>query len=64
VAASLDEIFSSLLTAGLRIEAFHEYTAMPWEAIPHLAAMGEGYLLPKGRERLPMMFSIAARKAT
>ena len=59
---SLDEIFSSILNAGLRIEAFHEYTTMPWEPIPGLVSTKAGYALPMGRERLPMMFSIAARK--
>ncbi len=60
---SLDEIFSSILAAGLRIEAFHEYTAMPWEPISHLVSTAAGYALPERRERLPMMFSIAARKS-
>jgi hypothetical protein len=62
-AHSLDEILSSILTPGLHIEAFHEYTAIPWEPIPHLVSTATGYALPHGRERLRMMFSIAARKA-
>jgi 2-polyprenyl-3-methyl-5-hydroxy-6-metoxy-1,4-benzoquinol methylase len=60
---SLDEIFSSILNVGLRIEGFHEYTAMPWKPIPNLVSTPAGYALPDGRERLPMMFSLAARKA-
>lgn len=59
---SLDEIFTSLLAAGLQIEAFHEYTAMPWEPIPNLVKTPAGYALADGNERVPMMFSIAARK--
>lgn len=60
---SLDEILSSVLSAGLTIEAFHEHTAMPWKPIPGLVATESGFALPTGRERVPMMFSLAARKA-
>lgn len=61
---SLDEILSSILGAGLTIEAFHEHTAMPWKPIPSLVVTDGGFALPTGRERVPMMFSLAARKAT
>ncbi|PRY68435.1 methyltransferase family protein [Glaciihabitans tibetensis] len=59
---SLDEIFTSILTAGLGIEAYHEYTAMPWKPIPQLVSTDAGFALPTGRERVPLMFSIVARK--
>ena len=59
---SLDEILTSILHTGLHIEAFHEYTAMPWKPIPQLVPTNAGFALPDGRERLPMMFSLAARK--
>lgn len=60
---SLDEILSSVLSAGLTIEHFHEYTSMPWKPIPSLVDTEAGFALPTGRERVPMMFSLAARKA-
>ena len=60
---SLDEILSSVLSAGLTVEAFHEHAAMPWKPIPRLVATELGFALPTGRERVPMMFSLAARKA-
>lgn len=59
---SLDDIFTSILAAELQIEAFHEYTAMPWEPIPNLVKTPAGYVLADGNERVPMMFSLAARK--
>ena len=60
---SLDEILSSILDAGLTIESFHEHSAMPWKPIPGLVSTELGFALPTGRERVPMMFSLAARKA-
>jgi hypothetical protein len=59
---SLDEIFTAILSAGLTIEAFHEHVAMPWKPIPQLVPTSAGFALPNGRERVPLMFSIAARK--
>ena len=59
---SLDEIMTSLLDVGLTIESFHEHTHMPWKPIPSLVETGKGFALPSGRERVPLMFSLAARK--
>ena len=59
---SLSEIFEALLHAGLSILAFDEHTTIPWKALPSLIPTPEGYVLPSGRERLPLMFWIAARK--
>lgn len=61
-AHSLDEIFTAVLTAGLTIEAHHEYAAMPWKPIPNLVSTDDGFARADGRERVPMMFSLAARK--
>lgn len=61
---SLSEIFEALLHAGLSILAFDEHTTIPWKALPSLIPTPEGYVLPSGRERLPLMFSIAARKSS
>lgn len=59
---SLAEILGSVIGAGLTIEAFHEHTTMPWRGLPSLVQTAEGYALPSGRERLPLMFSLAARR--
>ena len=60
---SLDEILSAVLDAGLTIESFHEHQAMPWKPIPSLVSSPAGFVLPRGRERVPMMFSLAARRS-
>jgi SAM-dependent methyltransferase len=59
---SLDEILSALLQSGLAIEHFHEYKAMPWKPVPSLVETPAGFALASGRERVPLMFSVAARK--
>lgn len=59
---SLAEILGAVLGAGLVIESFDEHTTMPWKALPSLVKTPDGYALPNGRERLPLMFSLAARR--
>lgn len=59
---SLAEILGAVLGAGLIIESFGEHTTMPWKALPSLVQTPEGFALPSGRERLPLMFSLAARR--
>lgn len=59
---SLSEILGALLRAGLTILSFDEHTTIPWKALPSLVATPEGFVLPSGRERLPLMFSVAARR--
>ncbi|MGV8881843.1 MAG: class I SAM-dependent methyltransferase [Rhodoglobus sp.] len=61
---SLSDILGALLRAGLTILSFDEHTTIPWKALPSLIPTPEGFVLPSGRERLPLMFSIAARKTT
>ncbi|WP_231727597.1 MULTISPECIES: class I SAM-dependent methyltransferase [unclassified Rathayibacter] len=61
---SLSEILGSLLRAGLTIVSFDEHTTIPWKALPTLVPTAEGFVLPDGRERLPLMFSVAARKSS
>ena len=50
---SLAEILTSVLGAGLTIEAFDEHTTMPWKSIPQLIRTSDGFALPSGRERAP-----------
>ncbi|SMH48989.1 Methyltransferase domain-containing protein [Rathayibacter oskolensis] len=59
---SLAEILGAVLGAGLTIVAFDEHTTLPWKALPSLVPTADGFALPSGRERLPLMFSLAARR--
>lgn len=59
---SLSEIIQALLAAGLVITAFDEGTTIPWKALPTLMSTPEGYVLPDNPERVPLEFSIVARR--
>lgn len=59
---SLSEIFTALLGAGLRIEAFGEHRSMPWKALPGLVLTDQGWMLPDGGPDIPLMFSVIARR--
>lgn len=61
---SLAEIFGAVLGAGLTVLAFDEYTTIAWKSLPSLVQTPDGYALPEGRERLPLTFSLTARKPT
>ncbi|GAA4156073.1 class I SAM-dependent methyltransferase [Gryllotalpicola daejeonensis] len=58
----LSEIIGVLLEAGLTIEAFGEQDTLPWKALSFMVAEGDSWVLPEGRDRTPMTFSLAARK--
>ncbi|WP_240977261.1 class I SAM-dependent methyltransferase [Planctomonas sp. JC2975] len=64
---SLSEILGALLNEGLLIEAYGEQDTLPWKALPFMIETDPGgpqdgnWVLPRGRERMPMTFSIAAR---
>jgi SAM-dependent methyltransferase len=59
----LQEIFGALLEAGLQIEMFHEHDSLAWRLWPCLEYDGNRmYRLPKDRIRLPLSFSLKARK--
>lgn len=61
----LEEIIGSVLAAGLRIESFREHATMSWKGFPSLVpAEGRGWQLAERRERLPLEFSLAARRPT
>lgn len=59
---SLSEIIQALLDAGLTITAFAEGRTIPWKALPSLVESPAGYVLPEGGDRLPLEFSLAARR--
>jgi SAM-dependent methyltransferase len=57
----LSEIFGALLETGLTIEAFGEHDTLQWKFLNGMVPEGENWVLPEGRERVPMTFSLAAR---
>ena len=58
------EIASALLGAGLSIEGFAEDEVAEWQSLPMLEfhAEDESWRLPQGSPRLPLIFTIVARK--
>jgi 2-polyprenyl-3-methyl-5-hydroxy-6-metoxy-1,4-benzoquinol methylase len=61
---SLSEIIQSLLDAGLQLESFREHTTIPWAALPSLVKDADAarYRLLNAPERLPLTFSLIARR--
>lgn len=60
----LSEILGSLLRAGLEVTMFREHEELPWRAVPMLVpASARTWRLPDGHPRLPLSFSLRARKA-
>jgi len=59
---SISEIINSLLHAGLIVTSFNEHKTIPWQALPSLIPMPEGCVLPSRRDRLPLTFSLSARR--
>lgn len=57
----LSEVVGSLLRAGLTLTAFDEHDTAAWHAHPALVQEGDHWVLPEGRERLPLEFSLVAR---
>jgi SAM-dependent methyltransferase len=60
----LGEIVSALIAAGLSIESLREHRTCLWQALPFMVEGEDGWWrLPDRPERLPLMYSIRARKA-
>jgi len=59
---SLGEIIQSLLDAGLQLTSFAEQRAVPWTSNPALGAGEAGWMLTDRPERLPLTFSLTARR--
>lgn len=61
----LSEIFTSLISAGLTIDFFHEHPFCAWACLPEME-MGDDrfqrFTDPGKREMLPLMFSLKATK--
>ncbi len=58
----LSEIITSLLQAGLVIEALAELPYMDWPAFPALVACTQGWALPPGTPRIPLNYAVVARR--
>ena len=60
---SLSAIFGALFDAGLTITMFREHEVLPWQGLPSLVrASARLWRLPDGHPRLPLSFSLRARK--
>lgn len=60
---SLSEVIQPLLGVGLELLSFQEQTVIPWRASPSMVEIDANYALPDNRERLPLTFSLAARRS-
>ena len=59
----ISEILGALLEAGMTLTMFHEHETLPWRAMPSLvAATPRLWRLQDGHPRLPLSFSLRARK--
>lgn len=58
----IGDVVSALLAADLRIELLHEHDYSLFPRFPDMLVEGRRYLLPPGRPRVPMMYSIRASK--
>lgn len=60
----LGETVTALLDQGMRIELLAEHDSAPWEALPGKLVEDEHgeWRLTEGRERLPMTYTLRARK--
>jgi SAM-dependent methyltransferase len=59
---SMSEIIQALLDAGLELLAFDEQRVLPWKAFHFLVEVPGGWALPERTERMPLTFSLVARK--
>lgn len=64
-AHDFDEMTTVLIDAGLRIEKIGEYDISDWQSTPLLEfdKQDASWHMPKGYPRIPLTFSIVARKA-
>ncbi len=59
----LSAILGALIDAGLAITMFHEHEVLPWQGVPMLTPAPDGcWRLPDGHPRIPLAFSVRAKK--
>jgi SAM-dependent methyltransferase len=60
---SLSSVIGSLLEAGLAIEMLREHEVLPWQGVKMLVPVDDRlWRLPDGHPRMPLSFSLRARK--
>jgi hypothetical protein len=60
---SLSGVFTAVIDAGMTITKFHEHEVLPWRGVPSLVpAPGGLWRLHEGHVRIPLSYSIRARK--
>ena len=61
----LGETITALLDAGMELTAFEEHRSVPWEGLPgHMVREGNEWRLTERPERVPLTFTLQARKRT
>ncbi|GMV61662.1 MAG: SAM-dependent methyltransferase [Parvibaculum sp.] len=60
---TLGEVVTALAEAGLRIDFLHEHDRLVWQGLPCLVREGRYFVAPEGGPRLPLSYSVRARKA-
>ncbi|WP_312349638.1 class I SAM-dependent methyltransferase [Actinomyces sp.] len=58
----LSEVAGALLGAGLDLVALGEHPTMDWKRFPELVECPEGWTTPPGTPRIPLTFSMVARR--
>lgn len=58
----LSEVAGALLGAGLTLEALGEHPAMDWTPFPGMVEGPDGWTTPPGGPRVPLTFSMVARR--
>jgi len=59
----LSAILGALIDAGLTIAMFREHEVLPWQGVPMLVpASDRWWRLPDGHPRIPLSFSVRAKK--
>ena len=59
----LSAILGALIDAGLTITMFREHEVLPWQGVPMLVPTpDQRWRLPDGHPRIPLSFSVRAKK--
>lgn len=56
----IGELITAVLDAGLQLTGFTEHLEIEWQALPTMVTDDGRYVLPEGRERLPLMYTLQA----
>lgn len=59
---SISDTINSLIEAGLSIEFVHEFPFLSWKMLPFMVKRDGWWHLPDSYQKLPLMFSLKAKK--